>query len=143
MISVSTKLTVLRDGTKVAVLEKSEMSPDRVKELMFGRKITEEYYRTDFDGSCGDEVVMKATHLTAGPVLEDFSMELHRGEILGIGGLTDCGMHDLGKALFGLIKPLTGSVTVYSKETIVKSAYEAIHNKVGYVSKTATSKRLT
>lgn len=135
LISVSTKVTVLRDGTKIAVLEKSEMSPDKIKELMVGRKITEQYYRTDFDGSCSDEVVMQATHLTAGTILEDFSLELHKGEILGIGGLTDCGMHDLGKALFGLIKPLTGSVTVYSQKTIIKSAYGAIRNKVGYVSK--------
>lgn len=135
LISVSTKVTVLRDGAKVAVLDKEEISPDRVKELMVGRKITEEYYRTDFDGSYGDEVVMKATHLTAGTILEDFSLELHKGEILGIGGLTDCGMHDLGKALFGLIKPLTGSVTVYSQDTIIKSAYGAIRNKIGYVSK--------
>jgi ribose transport system ATP-binding protein len=135
LIKVSTKVTVLRDGEKIAVLDKAEMSPDKIKELMVGRKISEQYYRSDYDGSFGNVVVMKAEHLTVGNVLEDFSLELHKGEILGIGGLTDCGMHDLGKALFGLIKPLTGSVTVYENNIIIKSAYCAIKNKVGYVSK--------
>lgn len=135
LIGVSTKITVMRDGAKIALLEKSEMSPEKIKELMVGRKITEQYYRTDYDATFGDEVVMKASHLTAGNVLEDFSLELHKGEILGVGGLTDCGMHDLGKALFGLLKPLTGSVTVYADNIIIKSALGAIKHKVGYVSK--------
>lgn len=135
LISVSTKVTVLRDGTKIAELGKAEMSPEKIKELMVGRKITEQYYRTDFDGACSDEVVMKATHLTVGNILEDFNLDLHRGEILGIGGLTDCGMHDLGKALFGLMKPLTGKVTLSSQDIAVKNAYGAIRNKIGYVSK--------
>lgn len=135
LISVSTKITVLRDGTKIAELGKAEMSPEKIKELMVGRKITEQYYRTDFDAACSDEIVMKATHLTVGNILEDFNLELHRGEILGVGGLTDCGMHDLGKALFGLMKPLTGKVTASSQDTALKSAYGAIRNKVGYVSK--------
>ncbi len=135
LIHTSTKVTVFRDGAKIAVLEKSEMSSEKIKELMVGRKITEQYYRTDFDGNYSNEVVMKATHLTAGNILENFNLELHKGEILGIGGLTDCGMHDLGKALFGLMKPLTGNVTVYSENTEIRSAYGAIRNKVGYVSK--------
>jgi ABC-type sugar transport system ATPase subunit len=38
---------------------------------------------------------------------------LKRGEILGIGGLTNCGMHDLGKRLFGIEKPDSGKVNYY------------------------------
>ena len=37
--------------------------------------------------------------------MKDLTLDLHKGEILGIGGLTDCGMHDFGKILFGIIKP--------------------------------------
>ncbi len=135
LIHVSNKVTVLRDGAKVATLDESEMSAEKIKEYMVGRKITEQYYRTDYDAKISSEVVLKAEHLTAGGMLEDFSMELHKGEILGIGGLTDCGMHDLGKTLFGLIKPLTGSVTVVSENKTVKNAYSAIRSKIGYVSK--------
>ena len=61
-------------------------------------------------------------------------MELHKGEILGIGGLTDCGMHTLGKVLFGIEKPLYGSV-ILQDGTHIKNAKQAIANKIGYVSK--------
>ncbi|MDR0896814.1 MAG: ATP-binding cassette domain-containing protein [Oscillospiraceae bacterium] len=35
--------------------------------------------------------------------LRDVSLTLHRGEILGIGGLSHAGMHELGKALYGAL----------------------------------------
>lgn len=61
-----------------------------------------------------------------------FSLELHKGEILGIGGLTDCGMHELGKALFGNVKPLYGEVKLGNGKKIT-SEKQAIKNKIGYV----------
>ena len=101
-------ITVLRDGRLIATLNEDEMSIPKMRSLMIGREISDEYYRTDLDGSFGEEVVLKAEHLSAGEILEDFSFELHKGEILGIGGLSDCGMHDLGKAVYGAVKLLTG-----------------------------------
>ena len=43
--------------------------------------------------------------------LKNISFKLHKGEILGVGGLTDCGMHELGATLFGLVKPVQGEIT--------------------------------
>ena len=64
----------------------------------------------------------------------DINLELHKGEILGIGGLTDCGMHELGKALFGNTQLLYGQVVLQNGERI-KSEKQAIKNRMGYVSK--------
>ena len=96
--------------------------------------MTGDYYRSDYDGTYGKDVVLKAERIYAGHVLQDVSLELHKGEILGIGGLTDCGMHDLGKVLFGMEKPLYGSVS-FGDGTKITSAKQAISGKVGYVSK--------
>jgi len=128
-------VTVLRDGRLIDTLDKDQMEINKMKELMVGRKLTGDYYRSDFDGSCRDEVVMKVEQLTVGPVLSNFSMEVHKGEILGIGGLTDCGMHDLGKALFGIMKPIGGKVTILPSNQAVRNTNTAIRNKIGYVSK--------
>ncbi|WP_148410244.1 sugar ABC transporter ATP-binding protein [Murimonas intestini] len=127
-------ITVLRDGRLIATLNEDEMSIPKMRSLMIGREISDEYYRTDLDGSFGEEVVLKAEHLSAGEILEDFSFELHKGEILGIGGLSDCGMHDLGKAVYGAVKLLTGKV-IYKDGTEIKSPAAAVSKKMGYVSK--------
>ena len=61
--------------------------------------------------------------------------QLHKGEILGVGGLSDCGMHTLGKVLFGLVKPDSGMVRKDGKD-IVKNPSWATEHGIGYVSKT-------
>lgn len=134
LMQVCTKMIVLRDGSFIAQLEKDEFDEDRIKELMVGRKLTGDYYRSDYDGSFGKEVVLKADRIYTGNSLKGVSIELHKGEILGIGGLTDCGMHELGKVLFGNLKPLYGEITLQNGEKI-KSEKQAIKNKIGYVSK--------
>ena len=44
--------------------------------------------------------------------IENLNLDLHKGEILGIGGLSECGMHEVGKALFGASYFRQGSVTL-------------------------------
>jgi ribose transport system ATP-binding protein len=136
LMEVCDTLTVLRDGKFVATLGKAEMSEQKIKRLMVGREMSEKYYREDYDGSHGDEVVLKAKTITTGTgLLENFSVELHRGEILGIGGLSHCGMHELGRALFGEEKILTGSVTHFPSGEKITSPISAMKHQIGYVSK--------
>lgn len=134
IMEVCSQLIVLRDGDFIAQLEKDEFEEEKIKELMVGRKLTGNYYRSDYDGSFQSEVVLSAKQIYKSGILEDVNIELHKGEILGIGGLTDCGMHDLGRILFGIEKPMFGKV-VLKDGTEVKNAKIAIIHKVGYVSK--------
>ena len=115
-------------------MEREEMEVNKMRTYMVGREISDDYYRTDFDGSYDDEVVLTATNVTAGAVLENFSFELHKGEILGFGGLSECGMHELGKAVFGAEQLITGSI-VLKNGTHITNPQQAIRNKIAYMSK--------
>ncbi len=91
-------LTVLRDGDIVGELNYEEIhqpgAAKRIRYLMVGREIGEKYYREDYDSSHSDEVVLELRNVTAGPI-HGFNLTLHRGEILGFGGLSGCGMHEI------------------------------------------------
>ena len=126
------KLTVLRDGVIIGTLDKSEYEPGRIRQMMVGRDIQGDYYRSDVDGY-SDEVVLEAKHITTMKDLLCFDLELHKGEILGIGGLSHCGMHTVGRALFGVDKIVDGEVVVNGNK--ITSPKVAIANKMGYVSK--------
>ena len=65
----------------------------------------------------------------------NFSLQLHKGEILGVGGLSHCGMHELGRALFGEEKILNGSVIHVTSRDQITSAISALQHQIGYVSK--------
>ncbi len=127
-------VTVLRDGKIIGSLDKDEFDPDVMKKMMVGREIKGGYYRSDYDGY-SDEVVLKADCITTRHDLMCFDLELHKGEILGIGGLSECGMHTVGKALFGAEKILDGQVTVGPDKVVVKDPETAIRHNIGYTSK--------
>ena len=80
--------------------------------------------------------MLECKNIQAG-ILKDISLQLHKGEILGLAGLTDCGIHELGKVLFGLIPPASGTVSAYrdGAEIEIKKPITAINAKMGYVSK--------
>ncbi len=125
-------VTVLRDGNIVGSLDKKDFDGELMKKMMVGREIKGDYYRSD-DDPYEDTVVLWADCITTRKDLLCFDLELHKGEILGIGGLSECGMHTVGKALFGYEKLLDGRVLAGKEE--IRSPEAAIRNKMAYTSK--------
>ena len=136
----SDAVTVLKDGVMTATLEKAEFSEQKIRNLMVGREISGDYYRTDWECSYENEVVLKAENISYG-LLRNVTVELHKGEILGIGGLTECGMHDLGKLMFGIMKPDKGRV-IYNGEETITCPNQAIKRRIGYMSKNRDTEAL-
>lgn len=133
LMMISDSVTILRDGQRVTTMKKEEMNVNQMRLNMVGREITDDYYRADYDGSYGEKVVLKAMNIT-NDLLTNFSFELHEGEILGFGGLSECGMHQLGRAVFGADKILTGKVVLQNGKKIT-NATAATKNGLAYVSK--------
>ena len=132
LIDICDCVTVMRDGHYIETLFKEQMEESRLKSLMVGREVADNLYRADDAPDYQPEVVLRAEGLNAIHVYS-VTIELHKGEILGIGGLAECGMHELGKVLFGIEKPDSGTVTVGGKA--ITSPREAIRLGVGYLSK--------
>ena len=135
LMDVCDSVTVLRDGVVVQTLEKDEVSIDLMHTLMVGRELAGHYYRGDFDGSSSDEVVLEARQVSLRPHFKNINLKLHKGEILGLGGLSDCGMHELGKVIFGYEKTLTGEVILTSRGRKISDSVNAVKNSIAYVSK--------
>lgn len=131
-------LTVLRDGHIIRTFEKEEYDDEAIRTSMIGRELQGDYYRGDYDGTCGDKVVLEIKNGNLSNQLIDFNLQAHEGEILGIGGLSHCGMHTLGKVLYGDVKLTSGEVLVYSVkeegEHVENPAF-AMKRKIGYVAK--------
>lgn len=130
-------LTVLRDGKLVDTIERGDFEENRIKRSMVGREIKGDYYRSDFDGAHGEKVMLRAEHIS-NEALCNVSVMLHEGEILGLAGLSGCGMHQLGRVLFGLDKVKEGRVLAVGEdgaEVPVSSVQDALNCRIGYISK--------
>ncbi len=122
------ELIVLRDGQYIAKMDKSEFDEDKIKQTMVGRKIEGNYYRSDYDPSCSDEVALCAENVTTAN-LKNINIKVHKGEIVGVGGLSGSGMHEIGKLFFGMEKLVSGKVTAYAPEKPDMRERRAIHLK--------------
>ncbi|WP_233182351.1 sugar ABC transporter ATP-binding protein [Paenibacillus sonchi] len=142
LMEVCDVLTVMRDGNLITTIEKQDFNENHIKQSMVGRVIEGNYYRTDYDGSYGEQVLISVNNVSVS-VLRDIDLELHKGEILGIGGLSGSGMHELGKLMYGGLKPVQGEVIVYEDREDgapatprkLNSIKTAMASRIGYVSK--------
>ncbi len=129
------EVLIMRDGVYIDTLRGEDINPHTMRGKMIGREVDGSYYRGDFVCSYDDEVVLSVKDLSVAGIFEDISFDLHKGEILGIGGLSECGMHELLKTIFGAIKPTTGSVTLTEKNVELKNTTVSVQNKVAYIPK--------
>ena len=137
-VELCDSITVLRDGEIVTTVQKKDFNLDELKRLMIGREVDSQYYCFDPVETYQEEVVLRADHVTVPGQLEDVSFELHRGEILGV-----CGLSDAGKALFGKVKLSRGEITVHTDgvKKVTKPAH-ITRNKGAYLSKDRDSEGL-
>ncbi len=138
-----TDITVLRDGEIKGQLTREDMDKEdavkNIRFLMVGREIGDAYYREDYDSSHQDEVALEIDHISFGNI-KDFSLTLHKGEIIGFGGLSGCGMHEIGRAAFGIEKITSGKILRNGVE--ITSCIKAIDADIGYISKNRDTEAL-
>ena len=130
ILEKSDTITILRDGVYIDTVK----SKDDLKRLMVGREVTGDYYRADYGEKVSDEVVLSVKNVTVPGLIEDVSFDLHKGEILGFGGLSESGMHEIGKAIFGASYDRTGTVEL-ADGTQINDIPSAIKHSIAYTSK--------
>jgi ribose transport system ATP-binding protein len=107
--ALSDRYTVLRDGRSVATGHTAGTSTDEIARLMVGRQVSERYVR--HARTPGD--VALAVDRLAGPAKPlSASLELRRGEVLGLAGLVGAGRSELLRAIFALDAVRAGTVRI-------------------------------
>lgn len=121
VLRISDRVTVMRDGAWVATEETKDMTVDTLIKQMVNREMSDRF--PPKDNTIGD-VVLEVKNLSSvySPRLEDISLEVRAGEILGIGGLVRSGRTELLEAIFGLRKIAGGTITIRGKTSEHKRA---------------------
>lgn len=127
---VSDSVSVLRDGQMIGTHLASELTTEKIIEMMVGRKLSE-VYRKDETLKTGD-VCLEVKNFS-NKYLKNISFELKKGEILGIGGLVGAGRTELARAIFGIDKVNEGELFINGKIVHIRSARDAIEHGIGYV----------
>jgi ribose transport system ATP-binding protein len=106
---VADRFTVLRDGHTVGEGDRAAFDVDRVIGWMVGRSVSELYPRGERRAG---EVLLSLEDLAGRHRPREASLDLRRGEVVGIAGLVGAGRTELLRALFGLDPVVRGEVRV-------------------------------
>lgn len=130
VLEVSEKVVILRNGKKVAEGPASDFDAASLTRNMTGRDVAESRPNPiDPDAP----VLLVAKNMTKDGAFEDVSFDLHKGEVLGISGLLGSGRTSLAKALFGLVKPDSGTLDLEGKTIDLGNPLAAAAAGIGYV----------
>lgn len=94
------RITILRDGQYVTTLNTDETNKDELVKYMVGRQLTEVYPKRD-ETCVKDEVIFEAVNVS-GNGDKNISFKIHRGEVLGLGGLVGAGRTEFAELMFGM-----------------------------------------
>lgn len=128
---LSDRVTILRDGQYVATLNTAETNKDELVRYMVGRELTEIYPVRD-PACIKDELILEAENV-CGNGDKNISLKLHKGEVLGLGGLVGAGRTELAELIFGMEEKNSGRFLFKGKEIFPKSPKEAIDIGIGLV----------
>jgi ABC-type sugar transport system ATPase subunit len=120
------RVTVMKDGRLVRTLDAKQASEDQLSTLMVGRTVKEQMFRADTEARTSGDPLLQVSGLGVAGKFEDVSFTLHRGEVLGLGGLIGCGSETVALALFGDVRATTGEVTLEGKPVAGMDPRDAI-----------------
>jgi ribose transport system ATP-binding protein len=111
---VGDRITVLRDGRRIATVAAAEASEQRLLQLMTGRIISQVFPKIRFEPRLP---LLELRNVTTrnGTVL-DVSLDVRTGEIVGLAGLVGCGKSEVGRASFGIEPVASGRIAFEGRE---------------------------
>ncbi|MDR1711233.1 MAG: sugar ABC transporter ATP-binding protein [Propionibacteriaceae bacterium] len=132
VITVCDRVSVLRDGKRIATVPSAETTAAELAQLIVGDDVHAPVL--DETMEFGDRV-LQVEGLSKAGAFEDVAFSLRRGEVLGLAGLDGSGKDEVVNALYGLVRADRGNVTVNGKTARVKSPGMARKLGVAYVPK--------
>ncbi|MGV3490625.1 MAG: sugar ABC transporter ATP-binding protein [Devosia sp.] len=124
------RVTIFRDGSKIATDTIANLSDADIIRLMIGRPLKEYMHK---EAARIGEVALEVQGLTLPGVFSDISFTVKRGEIVGLGGLVGAGRTDVARAIFGVAPAESGTVKVAGKVAAIKEPDDAIALGLAFV----------
>lgn len=130
IFALTNRVTVMRDGKSVAVLETNETNESELVSHMVGRNIGDFYPDIDFKPG---EKRLELRNFTRKGFFEDINLEVNSGEVVGIGGLMGAGRSEIFRSVFGLDKKDSGDIYLENELVNINSPSDAIKHNIAFL----------
>ena len=129
---IADRAVVLRDGKNAGILQRSEISHERMVRMMVGRDLKEFFKSAAGNGSKpqdGEGFIVRRLRTLRYPN-HTLTFSVARGEVLGIAGLVGAGRSEVARAIFGVEDSLEAEVLLDGKTLRIDDPQDAITNGI-------------
>ena len=134
VFEITDQVTVLREGQTVLSCHATEdLNQSDLIKSMVGRDLESIYSRPIIASKKNSPIAMEVKSLESLPMVRDVSFKVHKGEILGLGGLVGAGRSEAAEAIFGLRPHSAGRIWVQGNELHPKRPADAVNAGIGFV----------
>ncbi|GAA4578782.1 ABC transporter ATP-binding protein [Planotetraspora phitsanulokensis] len=135
VLRVADAITVIRRGTTVATLDPKDVTARRLAELMVGSELPSPETR---ESTVTDVVALAVRNLTVSsdtgrPIVDGVTLEIRKGEVLGIAGVEGNGQAELVEAIMGMRAGSTGTITLAGADISQWSTLKRREAGIGYI----------
>lgn len=130
IMEISDRITVLRDGEFVGECDTRDVTQDKLVHMMVGRTFKELIVKEE--APIG-EVMLETEGLTMAEQYYDVSIQVRRGEIVGMAGLVGAGRSEVASAIFGAAPAMSGTVKVKGKPVKIRNVADALRIGIAMV----------
>lgn len=127
---IGDRVTIMRDGDTVGMVNIKETTIDDLIKLMVGREIGNKFPKIEVEKG---ETLLEVRNLNRKGSFKNINFALRKGEILGVSGLMGAGRTEVMRSIFGIDPIDSGEVYLEGKKVNIKSPSDAIKNKIGFI----------
>lgn len=128
---IADRATIFRDARQVSTFAFNGVTRSQIITWIAGKSI-EDVFPSRVARSDGT-VVLETRDLSSGTAIQDVSIAVRKGEILGIAGLQGHGQSELLRALFGALPVTGGAILLDGREVTLDSPSAAIREGIAFI----------
>lgn len=131
VFDIADRMTVMKDGEKVATVNRNEVEIPDIIRMMVGRPMAAMFPERG-SRTIGDEL-LRVEQLNAGRMVRDVSFSIRAGEIVGLGGLIGSGRTEVARVIFGADPVDSGTIYLRGRPVAFRSPKDAVEAGIGLV----------
>lgn len=135
LFALADRVTIIRGGNNYLTISRDKINPENISSYLYEDDLNAKRFPRIFHRRRNSLPLLSASHLTTrNGTLNDISLTINQGEIVGVTGISGAGKSQLSQALIGNVPLQSGSVYFHPSNNFILSASQASKEGIGYIS---------
>jgi ribose transport system ATP-binding protein len=130
VLDICDDVMILRDGNVVANEPVNNLDVSKVINYMIGKTLKQQYPKESVPIG---EIALRVEKLSDRKNFKDVAMTARMGEVIGIAGLEGCGKNEVVRTIFGINKPVSGSIYLNGKKVNIANIKDAVKCGIAFL----------